>query len=188
MPARSKRRWYLVLLASASAGAMLLSPATASASVPDCFEVDFAEACAFSADADFTDAGLCAFPVEVHVTGAIRYRPFFSGDSTGEPLRERFHYRTRAKVTNLATGRFFTDGDDYSRSRIRLSDDSVIQRDIGLFHDARMDDGRRLFHQSGEHLALLDANDEAISEVFHGRFDSEAAFPGKVCPLLARAA
>lgn len=187
MPATTIRRSCRLLLASAMAAAALVSPAAASATVPDCFEVDFARACAFSADVDFTDAGLCAFPVAVHVTGTIRYRPFFS-DDTAQPARERFHFRTRARVTNPGTGRFFTDRDNYTRTRILLPDDSVVQRDAGLFHDARIDSGRRLFHQSGEHLALLDPDGEVIREVFHGRFDSEAEFPGRVCPLLARAA
>ena len=32
---------------------------------------------------------------------------------------------------------------------------------------------------------LVDANDEDVDEIFHGRWDSEAAFPGNVCPILA---
>jgi hypothetical protein len=53
-----------------------------------------------------------------------------------------------------------------------------------------MDDGHLLFHQAGTHSALLDADEQVIpgTEAFHGNFEREAAFPAKVCPLLAQPA
>jgi hypothetical protein len=48
-----------------------------------------------------------------------------------------------------------------------------------------VDDGQRLFHQSGQDSALIDPDGNLVQEIFHGRWDSEAAFPGEVSPILA---
>ena len=58
-------------------------------------------------------------------------------------------------------------------------------RQTGILHNAVVDDGRRLFHQSGQHAELRDADDQLVDEIFRGRWDSEPAFPGDVCPILA---
>jgi hypothetical protein len=182
------RRAFMLLAASVVAGLVLLSPAQASAAMPDCNAVDFQQACSFSANDDFTDIVLCDFPVEVHATSWTRYRPFFATDGTGNKASETVHTRSRATIVNAATGRFFTDGGVVNQHRTFLPDGTVRLRETGVFHNARMDDGRRLFRQFGEHLALLDPDDNVINEVFHGHFESEAAFPGKVCPILAQPA
>jgi hypothetical protein len=182
------RRAFAVLAALMLAGVVLVSPAPASVSKPDCFEVEFQQACTFPADEDFTDTVLCAFPVEVHVTGLIRYRPVFASDGSDTLTRETFKFHFRATITNPTTGRFFTDPSDFVRRRTFLADGTIRLREAGRFHDARMDDGQRLFHQSGIHMALLSPDEQVIpgTEVFRGNFESEAAFPGKVCPLLAQ--
>jgi hypothetical protein len=66
----------------------------------------------------------------------------------------------------------------------RPPDGTLEIRDTGIFHNAVTDDGQRLFHQSGNHSFVLGPDDELISEVFHGLWQSEEAFPGKVCPIL----
>jgi hypothetical protein len=185
---RPTRGTFMLLAASLLAGLVLLAPAQASAAMPDCNAVDFQQACSFSSHDDFTDTVLCDFPVEVHATGHTRYRPFFATDRSGNLASETFHASSQATIVNAATGRFFTDGGDINRHRTFLPDGTVKLRETGLFHNARTDDGQQLFHQSGEHLALLDPDDNVINEVFHGNFESEAAFPGKVCPILAQPA
>jgi hypothetical protein len=42
-----------------------------------------------------------------------------------------------------------------------------------------------LFHQSGNNSVLIGPDDELVAETLLGRWDSEPAFPGKVCPVLA---
>ena len=186
-----RRHAALALLAAVTlAGLVLLLPAAASAATPDCFDVDFQQACAFSGQDDFTDTGLCDFPVQVHATQVTRYRPVFATDSSGNLARETFFVRGQATIVNEATGRFFTDGGNITRRRTFLPDGTIQLLETGLFHNARMDDGQLLFHQSGTHSALLDADEQVIpgTEVFHGNFEPEADFPAKVCPLLAQPA
>lgn len=182
------RKSFLLLAAAVLTGLVLLSPAQASAALPDCNAVDFQQACSFTGNDDFTDTALCDFPVEVHATSRARYRPFFATDGSGNLASETYHVDSRATIVNAATGRFFTDGGVVNRHRTFLPGGLVRLRETGVFHNARMDDGQRLFHQSGEHLALLAPDGHVIHEVFHGHFESEAAFPGKVCPLLAQPA
>jgi hypothetical protein len=60
-----------------------------------------------------------------------------------------------------------------------------ISAPTGIIRNAVVDDGQRLFRQSGNHSVLLDPAGNVLAEVFHGHWDSEAAFPGDVCPILA---
>jgi hypothetical protein len=173
----------ILLAASALAGFALVSPGGAAAKTPDCFDVDFEQACFSPVDSDFTDTVLCDFPVDVHVSGSIRYRPFFAG---GDLSSEEFHFLYRATIVNPATGRSFVDGSNFNQRATFLPDGSVEIRETGIQHNAQVDDGRRLFHQSGNHSVLIDPDDQTISEVFHGNWQSEAAFPGQVCPILAQ--
>ena len=183
------RRALVLLAALMLIGLALLSPARASASTPDCFSVDFQQTCVLPADDDFTTTGLCAFPVEVHVRGYTRFRFVFANDGTNNLVSRTLQSHQRATIVNPVTGRFFTDGSDFTAHETFLPDGSFEARSTGLFHNARMDDGRLLFHQSGSHSALVSPDDETIpgTDVFRGNFESEAAFPGTVCPLLAQA-
>jgi hypothetical protein len=180
----------LMLVTLAVVGMLLVLPARASAALPDCFSVDFQQTCVNSEDADFTDTGLCGFPVEVHVVGYARFRFVFANDGTDTLVSRTIQHHERATIVNPVTGRFFTDRSDWTGHETFLPDDSFEARSTGLFHDARMDDGQLLFHQSGNHSALVSPEDETIpgTDVFRGNFQSEAAFPGTVCPLLAQSA
>lgn len=185
---RRRHGAFALLAAAALAGLVFLLPAPASAATPDCFAVDFAQACVTSDDQQFTDPVLCDFPVEVTVTGSTRYRPFFASDGTGAPIREELHVQDRATIVNTATGRSFTDGNDFNVHVTYLPDGSVEFRLTGLTHNAQVDTGQRLLHQSGYHSLLFDADGQLLDEVFDGNFQSEAAFPGEVCPILAQPA
>ena len=185
---RRRQGAFALPAAAALAGLVLLLPAPASAATPDCFAVDFAQACLKSDDQQFTDTVLCGFPVEVTVTGSTRYRPFFGNDGTGAPVREELHVQDRATIVNTATGRSFMDGGDFTDHVTYLPDGSVEFRLTGLIHNAQVDTGQRLLHQSGYHSILFGADGQLVDEVFHGDFQSEAAFPGKVCPILAQPA
>lgn len=90
-----------------------------------------------------------------------------------------------ATIVNPATGRSFFDGSNFNERAVFLPDGSVVIRRTGIFHNAVVDDGQRLFHQSGQDSVLFDADDQVVDEIFHGRWDDEAAFPGNVCPILA---
>jgi hypothetical protein len=181
------RRALLVFAASLLAGLVLLTPSRAAAAppIPDCFEVDFAHACYSPLDLDFIDEELCDFPVAVHVSGWIRYRPFFAKDGSGDLVSDESHMHFRATIVNPATGRSFRDGSDFNARATVLPDGSVLIRETGILHNAVTDDRQRLFHQSGNHTMLIGPDDELIDEVFHGNWESGAAFPGKVCPILA---
>jgi hypothetical protein len=170
------------------AGLALLLAAPASAATPNCFDVDFEEQCQLSREFTFTDRVLCDFPVEVSVTQSLRFRPVFAKDGSGDLISQVAHIRDRATIINTATGRSFTDIDNFTERITYLPDGSVLVRTTGLLHNARVDTGERLFHQSGNHSMLFGADGELLDEVFHGRFDSEAAFPGDVCPILAQPA
>lgn len=185
---RHRHGAFALLAAATLAGLVLLLPAPASAATPNCLDVDFQQACIFSGQDDFTDTVLCDFPVQVHATQETRYRPVFATDSSGNLARETFFVRSRATIVNEATGRFFTDGSNITRRRTFLPDGTIELLETGLFHNVQMDNGQLLFHQSGTHSALLDADEQLIpgTEVFHGNFEPEAAFPAKVCPLLAQ--
>ena len=174
----------ILLAASALAGFALVSPGGAAAKTPDCFDVDFAQACFSPLDSDFTDTVLCDFPVDVNVSGSLRYRPFFT--ASGDLASEETHFLFRATIVNPATGRSFNDNSDFNRRATFLPDGSVEIRDTGIQHNARVDDGRRLFHQSGNHSVLIGPDEQTVSEVFNGNWQSEAAFPGQVCPILAQ--
>jgi hypothetical protein len=178
------RRALVFLIASALVGVVLLSPARALASTPDCFAVDFEQACVYQVDQDFTDTVLCPFPVQVHVGGWVRFRPFFATDGGGG---DETHSHFLATIVNPATGRSFSDGGGNVNQRVtELPDGNLEIRQTGIFHNAVTDDGQRLFHQSGNHSFLVGLDGELISEVFHGLWQSEAAFPGEVCPILAQ--
>jgi hypothetical protein len=187
---RRGRTAFAVLAAAALAGLVLLLPAPASAATPNCFDVDFQQACVFSGSNTFTDTVLCDFPVQVHATDVTRYRPVFATDGSGALVGETFFVRGGATIVNEATGRFFTDGSTITRRRTFLPDGTIQLRETGLFHNARTDVGQLLFHQSGTHTATLDPDEQVIpgTEVFHGNFQLEAAFPAKVCPVLAQPA
>ena len=58
----------------------------------------------------------------------------------------------------------------------------------GILHHVRMDTGEWLLHQSGNYSVLLGPDDEFISDVSHGNFQSDATFGDEVCPLLAQPA
>jgi hypothetical protein len=180
------RRSFVVLAASMVFGLVFLAPGRASAAMPDCEAVDFQQTCVTPVDLDFTDTVLCDFPVQVHVSGWIRYRPFFANDGSGNLTSEEAHFRFRATIVNPATGRSFTDIGFFNERATFLPDGSVTIRDTGIVHNVRVDDGRRLFHQSGNHSVLVGPDGELIDEVFHGNFQSEPAFPGKICPILAQ--
>jgi len=177
-----------VLLADAATllGVVLLLPAPASAATPDCFDVDFGVACATTSEFTFTDDALCAFPVDVSVIQGIRYRPVL--DRSGELSGEVAHIGTRATIVNPATDRSFTDNTAFTAHTTFLADGSELTRTTGILHNAQVDTGERLFHQSGRHVVLLDPEGEVVGELFNGNFQSEAAFPGDVCPLLAQPA
>ncbi len=179
------RRRLALLAASSLTGLVLAAPAPAAAATPDCFATDFATACFSSFHDVFVDDVLCSFPVNVDVVGSIRYRPFFAKDGSGDLTREESHTVFNATIVNPATGRSFFDGSNFNERAVFLPDGSVVISRTGIFHNAVVDDGQRLFHQSGQDSVLVDANDEVVDEIFHGRWDSEAAFPGKVCPILA---
>jgi hypothetical protein len=181
------RSTRVLVAATMLVGAMLLAPARAYAAIPDCDAVDFQEACIIHVDLDFTDTVLCDFPVQVHVGGWVRYRPFFATDGSGNLASEEWHFHYLATIVNPATGRSFSDGSGNVNERVtHLADGTLEIRDTGIFHNAVTDDGQRLFHQSGNHSFVLGPDDELISEVFHGLWQSEEAFPGKVCPILAQ--
>jgi hypothetical protein len=180
------RRRLALLAASLLTGVVLASPGPAAAAPqPDCFEIDFAQAC-FSAFHDvFVDDVLCDFPVDVDVVGSIRYRPHFAHGQSGDLASEASHTVFNATIVNPATGRSFVDGSNFNERATFLADGSVEVRRTGVFHNVRVDDGQRLFHQSGQDSVLIDPGDQVVEEIFHGRWDSEPAFPGKVCPILA---
>ena len=179
------RRRLALLAASSLSGLALAAPAPAAPAAPDCFATDFATACFSSFHDVFVDDVLCSFPVDVDVVGSIRYRPFFAKDGSGDLTSEETHIVFNATIVNPATGRSFFDGSNFSVRATFLSDGAVVIRRTGIFHNAVVDDGRRLFHQSGQDSVLIDANDQVVDEIFHGRWDSEPAFPGNVCPILA---
>ena len=183
-----RRSAAFVLSLAALAGLTLLLAAPASAATPNCFDVDFQEQCQLSDEFTFTDTVLCDFPVEVSVTTSLRYRPVFAKDGSGELISEVAHVRDRATIVNTATGRSFTDIGNFTERTTYLPDGSVLLRTTGILHNARVDTGERLFHQSGNHSILIGADGELLDEVFHGNFESEAAFPGDVCPILAQPA
>ena len=180
------RRTFVFVVASVLAGLALLAPHRAQAKTPDCETVDFQQACTIFAEIDFTDTNLCDFPVEVHVDIRNRYRPFFANDGSGNPTSEEVHLRFDATIVNPATGRSFFDGSNFNQRATFLPDGSVEIRETGILHNAVVDTGQRLFHQSGNHSVLLDPGENVIAEVFHGNWESEAAFPGDVCPILAQ--
>jgi hypothetical protein len=164
----------------------LASPGPAAAApAPDCFETDFAQACFSSFHDQFVDEVLCDFPVDVDVVGSVRYRPFFAHDGSGDLASEARHIVFNATIVNPATGRSFFDGSNFYDRATFLPDGSVEIQTTGILHNAQVDDGQRLFHQSGRHSVLVDASDQVTEETFRGRWDSEPAFPGKVCPILA---
>lgn len=180
------RRRLALLAASSLTGLVLVSPGPAAATPPpDCFAVDFAQACYSSFHDVFVDDVLCSFPVDVDVLGSVRYRPLFAPDGTGDLTSEERHVVFNATIVNPATGRSFFDGSNFNESATFLPDGSVRIRRTGIFHNAVVDDGRRLFHQSGHQSVLIDADDQVVGETFRGRWDSEPAFPGEVCPILA---
>jgi hypothetical protein len=175
------------LLAAVVAAALVGAawPSGANAQMPDCGSVDFQQACVIAFTFDFTDTGLCAFPVDVHVSVDNRYRPFFATDGNGDPVREITHYRFRATVSNPATGRSFNDESDFQQRAEFLPDGTVQLHDTGLQHNVRIDDSRTVvFHQAGNHGVLLDSNDDMLDESFHGTWPSDQA--GLVCPILAQ--
>jgi hypothetical protein len=181
------RRRLALLAASSLTGLVLVSPGPAAATPPpDCFATDFAQACYSEFHDVFVDDVLCSFPVDVDVVGSIRYRPFVSQD--GVLVRENQHIVFNATIVNPANGRSFTDGSNFDERVTYLPGGFVEIRDTGIRHNARVDDGQRLFHQSGQHSVVVDADDQLVDEMYHGRWDSEPAFPGKVCPILAGAA
>jgi hypothetical protein len=177
------RRRLALLAASSLTGLVLAAPGPAAAApAPDCFQTDFSQACYSEFHDVFVDDVLCSFPVDVDVVGSIRYRPFLSQD--GVLTREQQHTVFNATIVNPATGRSFTDGSNFNTRVTHLPDGVVEIRDTGVLHNARVDNGARLFHQSGQHSVIVDADDQLVDEMFHGRWDSEPAFPGKVCPIL----
>jgi hypothetical protein len=188
--ARAARRSAACLLLGLAtlAGLTLLLAAPASAATQDCFDVDFQEQCELSNEFTFTDTVLCDFPVEVSVTTSLRYRPVFAKDGSGDLTSEVAHVRDHATIVNTATGRSFTDRDSFTDRTTYLSDGSVLLRTTGILHNARVDTGERLFHQSGNRSILIGADGEVLDEIVHGNFDYEPAFPGQVCPILAQPA
>jgi hypothetical protein len=177
------RRRLALLAASSLTGLALVSPGPSVAATPDCFATDFAGPCFSTFHDVFTDDVLCSFPVGVDVVGSIRYRPFFA--KNGELTREESHTVFNATIVNPATGRSFFDPSNFNEQVTYLPGGFVEIRQTGVRHNARVDDGQRLFHQSGQNSVLIDADDNLVEEIFHGRWDSEAAFPGDVCPILA---
>lgn len=164
----------LALLAATSLAGLALLPGAASAAPkPDCFETDFAGPCFSTFHDVFVDDVLCSFPVDVDVVGSIRHRP------------DADHIVFHATIVNPATGRSFVDPSNFTQHFTDLPDGSVVIRTTGVLHNARVDTGQRLFHQSGQHYELVSAGDELVEEYFHGRWDPEDAFPGEVCPMLA---
>jgi hypothetical protein len=188
--ASSRRRSGLVLFAAATlAGLVLLLPTPASAATPDCDAVGFQEACRITQDFSFTDTQLCdAFPVEVTVSRAGMYRPVFAADGSGALTSATAEIRTLATIVNPVTGRSFTDRAALTERKTYLPDGSLGIRWTGIQHHNRMDTGEWLLHQSGNYSVLLGADDEFISDVSHGNFQSDATFGDEVCPLLAQPA
>lgn len=178
-------RRFALLAASLLTGAVLASPGPAAAATPDCFAIDFQQACFSAFEDNFVDTVLCPFPVDVHVDGSIRYRPFLANDGSGDLTSEETHTVFRATIVNPATGRSFFDPSNFNTRATFLPDGSVEIRETGIRHNAVVDDGQRLLHQSGNHSVLIDPNDQTVGESFRGRWESEPAFPGKVCPILA---
>ena len=179
------RRRIALLAVTSLTGLVLAAPAPAAPNEPDCFATDFATACFSSFHDVFVNDVLCSFPVDVDVVGSIRYRPFFANDGSGDLTSDEAHIVFNATIVNPATGRSFFDGSNFTERAVILPDGSLVIRRTGIRHNAVVDDGRRLFHQSGQDTELRDANDQLVDEIFHGRWDSEAAFPGDVCPILA---
>jgi len=179
------RRALVAFAVSMLTGLVILTPGAAVAKTPDCASVDFMQACTEFVEVDFTDTVLCDFPVEVHVDIRNRYRPFFANDGSGNLASDEFHFRFDATIVNPATGRSFFDGSNFNLRATFLPDGSVEIRETGILHNAVVDDGQRLFHQSGNHSLLQDPAENVIAEAFHGNWESEAAFPGNVCPILA---
>jgi hypothetical protein len=178
---------FALLAAATLAGLVLILPAPASAAAPDCFAVDFQRPCRLSGGDTFTDSGLCGFPVEVTVSQTAEYQPFFAKDGSGRLTRETNHVLTSATIVNPATGRSFTDGGATSDRATYLPDGSVEIRTTGVLHNARVDTGQLLFHQSGFHSVLIGADGELLGEVIHGNFfESDAEFAAEVCPILAQ--
>ena len=180
------RRRPALIAASLLTALVLAWPGPAAAApAPDCFDTDFAQACFSSFHDVFVDDVLCDFPVDVDVVGSIRYRPYFAHDGSGDLASETSHLVFNATIVNPTTGRSFFDGSNFTDRATFLPDGSVEIRSTGIFHNARVDDGQRLLHQSGNHSVLIDSSDQVVEETFRGRWDSEPAFPGKVCPILA---
>src|SRR5215212_10222672 len=90
---RCRHGAFALLAAVTLAGLVLLLPAPASAATPDCFDVDFQQACVFSGQDDFTDSGLCDFPVQVHATQVFFFRDAAATESSGNLARETFFVR-----------------------------------------------------------------------------------------------
>src|SRR6476469_6154970 len=154
-------RRFAVLAASLFSGLVLITPGGAAAAPqPDCFDVDFGQACSSHFEDNFVDTVLCDFPVTVHVDGSIRYRPFPATDGSGNLTAEEQHIVSRATITTPATGRSFFDGSDFNTRATFLPDGSVAIRETGIRHNAVVDDGQRLLHQSGNHSALIDPDDQ----------------------------
>ena len=134
---------------------------------------------------DFTDTGLCAFPVDVLGTVDNRYRPFVATDGSGDLAREITHYRFRVTISNPATGRSFDGEADFQQRAVFLPDGIVQLHDTGLQQNVRIDDSRQVvFHQAGNHGVLLGPDDDVLEETFHGNWPSDQA--GVVCPILAQ--
>ena len=179
------RRPALIAASLVTALALASPGPAAAAPAPDCFETDFAQACSSSIHDVFVDDVLCDFPVDVEVVGSIRYHPYFAHDGSGELASEASRVVFDATIVNPATGRSFADRSSFTNRATFLPDGSVELRRTGIFHNARVDDGQRLLHQSGRQSVLIDPSDQVVEETFRGRWDSEPAFPGEVCPILA---
>jgi hypothetical protein len=188
--ATHRRRSAFVLLAAATlAGLTLLLPAPASAAMPNCDDVNRQEACRISIDLSFTDTNLCAFPVDVTVAISGTYRPQFATDGSGNLSSEAANIRNRATIINPATGRSFTDMGSYLETKIYRADGSLAEiRFTGILHNVQLDTGERLFHQSGNDLAVFDPNGDFLYDITYGNFQPENAFFGAICPLLAQPA
>jgi hypothetical protein len=160
------------------------APAGASEQTPDCYAVAWQQPCIAPVDGQFTDTFMCDFPVHVTMSGWIRYRPFF--DDAGNLTRDENHALYRTTIVNPATGRSFTDRTDANVHARYLPDGSIELRGTGLFYNARVDDGQRLLHQSGNYSVLLGPDGQPSNERYHGNFQSDAGFPGTACPILAQ--
>jgi hypothetical protein len=177
------RRLLLVVVALALS-AFLAPAASAPAAKAECPpDAPPTFNCVIFVDDDFVDEEVCDFDVRIRVIGRYQYAP--RHDRDGNLIGEAFMPNLKITVTNVDTGRSFTDR-DVGLDKATFNEDGTIDvLSTGLHFKVRTDDNKTVFRRIGLQIIHFDADGKETIEIVGGNFQPIEEFEEAFCSYLS---